>query len=204
MKDEDLKQVIRALFEARFLKRIKRSGTTLLLGDEVSESVVEHSFYVSLWAVVFIYLEKDLDKGKLLQMCVLHDLEEVRIGDFNKVNDIYIEQKEQNKAFEDMWDGSEIGRELIKIHLERHEGKTREAVVAGECDVLAELVTEKEYAERGVKEAEEWMEFTMQRLKTDTGRKLAKLVLDSRMSGWWEEIKNRIRKKYGVVEKKYN
>jgi hypothetical protein len=97
-----------------------------------------------------------------------------------------------------------LGGKLIDIHNERHEGTTKEAIAAADCDVLAELVTEKEYSEKGAKEASEWMEFTMQRLKTKMGKKLAKIVRDSRMAEWWEELKNEIRKKHGVPLRGYS
>lgn len=44
----DLPKVIKSIFEARYLKSVQRSGTSLFLGPEVKESVIEHSFFACL------------------------------------------------------------------------------------------------------------------------------------------------------------
>jgi len=196
--NRELKNIIKALLEARYLKRVKRAGTELFLGPEVSESVVEHSFYTSLWAIIMHYYNPKLDLGKLATMCLIHDLEEVRTGDLNQVNRLYYSDNPELKAFSDMWKDSKLGENLIEIHKERAEMKTNEALAARDCDTLAELVTEKEYLELGKKEAKEWMGFTLKRLKTKTGKKLAQAVIKARMGEWWEEFKNAIRKRHGI------
>lgn len=201
--NRELKNIIKALLEARYLKRVKRAGTELFLGPEVSESVVEHSFYTSLWAIIMQHYNPKLNLGKLLTMCLIHDLEEVRTGDLNQVNRLYYPDNPELKAFSDMWKGSKLGENLIGIHKERAEMKTNEAQASRDCDTLAELVTEKEYLEMGKKEAKEWMEFTLKRLKTETGKQLAQAVIKARMSEWWEEFKNAIRKHHGVKQVDY-
>lgn len=202
-KDNELKNIIKSIFEARFLKRIKRSGTSILLGPELSESIPEHTFYTTLWAIVLHSLDTTLDLEKILTMCIIHDLEEVRTGDLNQLNRLYFTQDPELKAFSDMWKGSALGKRLTKFHKERIESKTNEAKAANDSDVLAELIIEKEYYERGTKEAKEWMEFTTKRLRTDLGKKVAKVILKTRMSLWWEEIKNKIREEHGVKPKLY-
>lgn len=197
--NDEIKGIVKTYFEARYLKRLKRSGTALLLGNQIKESIPEHSFYVSLFGIILHHLNPKLDLAKLLVMCITHDLEEVRIGDLNQVNRIYHKHDMELKAFEDMWRGSKLGEDLIKIHNERHKYETPEAVASQDCDSLAELVLEKEYFNLGVKEAEEWMVFTKQRLKTKEGKEIAEVISNLRTTGWWEEIKNEIRKNHGIA-----
>lgn len=201
--DDNLENIVKAFFESRYLKRIKRSGTAILLGSQVKESIPEHSFYVSLFGVIMHHLNPSLDLGKLLTMCVIHDVEEVRTGDLNQVNRVYYEQDPELKAFADMWKGSKLGDTLTRIHTERHSGDTPEARASYDCDSLAELVLEKEYLDLGSKEAKEWMDFTIQRLKTSEGKKIAEVIQKEKSTKWWEEVKNQIRKRHNLPPKKY-
>lgn len=201
---KELHEIVKALFEARYLKRIQRAWSLLLLGDEVRESVVEHSFYVALWGIVFAGLDKNLDRGKLLTMCITHDLEEVRLWDLNLINQMYLDKSNTWKAFEDMWKKSQLGKELIEIHNERENRMSAEAKAARDCDLLAQLVSEKEYLSKGNKEAQERIDFTLQKwFKTETGRSLAKMVIETRMTERREDIKNQIRREFEVPEKTY-
>lgn len=204
MDTNEIQNIVISLFEARYLKRIQRSGTSLLLGTAVNETVAEHSFYVSLWAIVYAHLDAEINLGKILTMCLVHDLEEVRTGDLNQINRMYLDAKTtSHSAFADMWQGSDLGNKLVILHNERLENQTKEARAANDCDLLAELVTEKEYLDRGNQEAQEWIEYTQQRLKTEIGRQLAQLVINTRMTKWWEDIKNKIRTQHGLPPKNY-
>ena len=199
----ELRNIIKAIFEARYLKRVNRSGTSLLLGNQIKESVPEHSFYTSLFGIVMQHLNPKLDSGKLLTMCIIHDLEEVRMGDLNQVNKLYHKDNVEMAAFIDMWKGSLLGDKLIKVHTERSKFETPEAIASQDCDSLAELILEKEYLKLGNKEAEEWMTFTVQRLKTKEGKEIAEAICKVRSTAWWEKIKNQIRSKHGVKRVNY-
>ncbi|HUW24680.1 MAG TPA: HD domain-containing protein [Patescibacteria group bacterium] len=201
---QNLGEIIKAIFEARYLKRIKRSGTYLILGEEIEESVAEHSFYTSLWALVMHYLNPSLDLAKLLTMCLIHDLEEVRTGDLNQINRLYFTEDREVQAFSDMWADTQLGNKLIAIHQERHKDSSPEARAARDCDTLAELVLEKEYQAKGSKEAEEWIEFTLKRLKTKEGKLIANEIQKHRLAEWWEKIKNDIRKHHKIEPVPYD
>ncbi len=201
---KELENIIKSVFESRYLKRIQRSGTSLLLGPEIKESIVEHSFYTALFAITLQHLNPKLNLEKLLTMCIIHDLEEVRTGDLNQVNRLYLKEDIEVKAFSDMWKGSSLGKKLTKYHTERHQGKTKEAVASQDCDTLAELILEKEYLEKGIKEATEWMKFTLQRIKTKEAKELGEKIINERNAKWWEEIKNDIRKDHNLPIKDYS
>jgi len=66
------------------LRYIKRFGTAFVLHPE---SVAEHSYYVSLYALFIAtwvreQQDKEVDFEELLTRCLVHDLEETRTGDF--------------------------------------------------------------------------------------------------------------------------
>ncbi|KMW45686.1 HD domain-containing protein [Ralstonia insidiosa] len=66
------------LREAERLKNVLRSGHT---STGRPESTAEHSWRLSLMAIVFADALKELDLLKVLQLCVVHDLGEAIHGD---------------------------------------------------------------------------------------------------------------------------
>lgn len=77
------------------LKNIQRQGWINKLNLKNPESVADHSFSVSMMAMVFSDMMK-LDTEKIIKMSLLHDLAESKIGDItpdqmSKENKIQIE-----------------------------------------------------------------------------------------------------------------
>ncbi len=70
------------LHETRDLMILRRFPTIRGLQNE---SVAEHSYYTSLYALLLADMEvesgKTVDYAKLLRMCLIHDIAEVRISD---------------------------------------------------------------------------------------------------------------------------
>ena len=68
-------------FQIASLKKLPRSGWKIKLGLENSESVAEHSYMMSVMAMVLADL-KTLNSEKVIKMSILHDWAESKIGDF--------------------------------------------------------------------------------------------------------------------------
>ena len=68
-------------FQIASLKKLPRSGWKIKLGLESSESVAEHSYMMSVMAMVLSDL-KILNSEKVIKMSILHDWAESKIGDF--------------------------------------------------------------------------------------------------------------------------
>ena len=68
-------------FQIAELKKLPRSGWKIKVGLENSESVAEHSYMMSVMAMVLSDL-KNLDSEKVIKMSILHDWAESKIGDF--------------------------------------------------------------------------------------------------------------------------
>jgi putative hydrolase of HD superfamily len=87
MSPSDLQGTLTFLREAERLKSVLRSAYTSC-GQQ--ESTAEHSWRLCLMAMVFEDEFRDLDFGKVLKLCVLHDLGEALHGDIPAV------QQDQN------------------------------------------------------------------------------------------------------------
>jgi len=89
------------LLEALKLKSLPRTGW-LRAGIENPESVAAHSWGVA-W-LCMILCPDDLNKLKVLEMAIIHDLAEVRIGDITPYDGIEVAEKHkmESAAFVEM------------------------------------------------------------------------------------------------------
>ena len=101
-----MKKIANLLFEAKILKEIPRSGYHFLGAGK--ESVAEHSFSTTFIAYVMAQLLPEVDALKLINMCLLHDFPEARIGDLNTVHKKYV-TADENQALEDATAGLLFG-----------------------------------------------------------------------------------------------
>lgn len=84
-----------ALIEAVGLKALDRAGWARK-GVPGPESVAAHSWGVA-W-LVLLYLPEGLDRGRALTYATLHDLAEVRTGDFTPADAITADEKRRREA----------------------------------------------------------------------------------------------------------
>jgi len=177
-----MKNIANFLFEAGMLKRTPRSGFQFL--GTGAESVAEHIFRTSYIGYALGNMEKGIRVDRLIKMCLFHDLPEARTGDLNYVNKKYVDANEK-KAIEDLAQTVPFGTEIRELIHEFIEGKTAEAKLARDADQLEMILALKEYKDLGNKYADEWLEFSLKRLQTDTAKGLAKTILDTDSSLWW-------------------
>ena len=172
------------LFEAGMLKRIPRSGYQFLGGGK--ESVAEHSFMISTIAFVLSRMDPEVDAGKLLSMCLVHDLPEARIGDLNYVQKRYC-QADEARAIADQAEGLPFGREYTELLAEFNASETREARLAKDADQIAFVLDLRALVDTGHKGADKWLAQVLKRLKTDAGRQLADAIVSRAWDSWWLE-----------------
>ncbi len=177
-----MKNIANFLFEAGMLKRTPRSGFQFL--GSGAESVAEHIFRTIYIGFSLGKLAQGVDVDRLVRICLFHDLPEARTGDLNYVNKKYVDADEI-KAVADLAQTLPFGREIQELVLEFKEGKTEEAKLARDADQLEMILALKEYKDLGNKYADEWLEFSIKRLRTDAARELAKSILDTDSSLWW-------------------
>jgi putative hydrolase of HD superfamily len=177
-----MKKIANLLFEAKILKEIPRSGYHFLGVGE--ESVAEHSFCTTFIAYVMSQLEPGVDALKLISMCLLHDLAEARVGDLNTVHKKYV-RADESAALEDTVRGLAFGRNMKELVREYNEDSTPEAGLAHDADQLALVIELKDLIDIGYKPPEGWIENVINRVKTETGRKIAQAVMSTRRDDWW-------------------
>lgn len=170
------------LFEAGMLKRTPRSGFQFL--GSGAESVAEHIFRTSYIGYALGKMARNINVDRLIKMCLFHDLPEARTGDLNYVNKKYVEANE-NKAVDDLARTVPFGNEIQELIREFMEGKTEEAKLARDADQLEMILALKEYKDLGNKYADEWLAFSLKRLRTNLAQELADAILKTDSSLWW-------------------
>jgi putative hydrolase of HD superfamily len=183
-KGQSMKEIAHLLFEAKILKEIPRSGYQFLGAGK--ESVAEHCFSTAFIGYVISQLESEIDALKLICMCLIHDLPEARVGDLNAVHKKYVTADEIG-ALADTVRGLAFGRNLAEIMQEYNDGYSKEAQLAHDADQLALILELKDLIDIGYKPPKDWIENVTKRVKTATGRKIARAVMDTKRDDWWQK-----------------
>tara|TARA_Y100000310_G_C20448076_1_gene699378 strand:- start:153 stop:719 length:567 start_codon:yes stop_codon:yes gene_type:complete len=184
-----MNNLVNFFFETGMLKHVKRSGWWLINVDN-PENIAEHSFRTAIIGYFLAKLE-NVDADKVLKMCLFHDLHESRVNDLHKVGQRYIDFKSgEIKASKEQTESlGEAGKEVFELNQEFHEKKTREANVAKDADYLEAAIQAKEYIDIGYKEAQNWIDNIKTVLKTDSAKKLIKLLEKTSSNDWWKDLK---------------
>jgi putative hydrolase of HD superfamily len=175
------------LFEVGMLNRTPRSGFQFLGSGR--ESVAEHILRTIFVGYSLCKMDKSLDELRVLKMCLFHDLPEARTGDMNYVNKKYVEVDEE-KAVQELTEGLSFGSDIKAIINEFNRKETKEALIALDADQIALILQLKEYGDLGNSYAEEWIDFAVKRLNTETGKKLAERIIKTDSSNWWFKEKS--------------
>lgn len=177
-----MKRLADFLFEGHMLKFLPRSGYSFLgVGNE---SVAEHSFMTAFIAWVLSRLSPTVDAGRLVTMCLIHDLPEARIGDLNALQKQYVRADEE-AAVSDTAMGLPFGDELIALIDEFNAGDTLAAQLAHDADQLALVIDLKALADRGYRTPEKWQPHVLERLRTEPAKALARAITHRDFDGWW-------------------
>ncbi len=177
-----MKRIADLLFEAKTLKEITRAGYAFLGSGR--ESVAEHSFMTAFIAFAISRMEPGIDTERLVLMALIHDLPEARTGDLNYVQKRYVTANE-GKAIADMVQGLSFGHEIVDLMEEFNRAETQEAKLANDADQISFVLELKRLQDTGAKSPEQWLEFVMARLKTETGKKLAASIVTTKWDDWW-------------------
>jgi putative hydrolase of HD superfamily len=170
------------LFEVGMLSRTPRSGYQFL--GSGSESVAEHILRTVFVGYTLCKMDDSLDESRVLKMCVFHDLPEARTGDMNYVNKKYVDVDEA-KAVKELTDGLFFGGDIRSVIEEFNAKETKEALIARDADQIALILQLKECGDLGNKYSEEWINFALQRLTTENGKKLSERIIKTDSCQWW-------------------
>ena len=177
-----MKKIADLLFEAKILKEIPRSGYHFLGAGR--ESVAEHSFCTTFIAFAMSQLEPGIDALKLISMSLIHDLPEARVGDLNTVHKQYV-TADETRALTDATRGLTFGQNLKDLMQEYNEGLSKEAMLAHDADQLALILELKDLTDVGYKTPNSWIDNVTNRIQTETGKKIAQAIMNTKRDNWW-------------------
>ncbi|MFA6036021.1 MAG: HD domain-containing protein [Candidatus Micrarchaeia archaeon] len=171
----DAKALADCLFSMGMLKRTERSGWRTI-GVQQPESVADHSFGAAMVGLALARMEK-ADEGKVLKMCLLHDLHELRMGDLNKLNKRYVERDER-KAFRETVEGMEptLRGEMERLFEEFLQCETLEARIAKDADALDMMLEAKLLVDTGNRYAKDWIRSAWEKISTKSGKELGREI----------------------------
>jgi putative hydrolase of HD superfamily len=177
-----MKNIANFFFEVGMLKRTPRTGFQFL--GSGAESVAEHSFRTAIIGYTLARMDGEIDVGRVVQLCLFHDIPEARTGDLNYVNKKYVTVDEQ-RAVQDLARTLPFGADYQQMIEEFAAGESREALIAHDADQLEMILALKEYKDLGNRYADEWYPFAVRRLRTESARRLAETVWETDSTRWW-------------------
>lgn len=182
-----LRRLAGFLYEVGSLRKIARSHRQTLLTDDLSDNIASHSYRVALIGYVLAKMEK-ADAGKVVLMCLTHDLEESRCGDQNWLHKRYVEVADGEILEQQL--GGLLGGELKEIAGEYAKRESKEARVSKDADLLDQILLLREYAWRGNREAVGWLKGGEQekRLVLTHSKRLAREIVRQKPSDWWSGL----------------
>ena len=190
--DSGLAYELDFLFEAGYLKRLRRSGWQLA-GIANGESVAEHVFRTSVVGFVLACLE-GVDPYRVATLCLLHDMQETRVSDLNPVTKKYFDQDAAEATAR-----GEVCNKLdrkVSHHLkqifDQYEARSSpEAVVARDADLLECILQAYEYREMGFQGVANFIagQANLQsQLKLTSAVRLAELAATRSSTEWWKAL----------------
>ncbi len=134
------------------LKGIQRKGWKNKLGLENVESVADHSYSMTLMAMILSDLH-GLDTKKIMKMTLLHDLVEAIVGDFtpdeiSMVKKQELENNEMKKILSML--PNNLNKEYNELWNEFQKYESEESIFVHELDKLEMAYQAKKYLDNGI------------------------------------------------------
>jgi len=138
------------LLELQILDRVPRSGWALR-GVPEPESVSEHGFHVVLLVWALAREVPDLDPLRAIELAVVHDLAEVRLGDLPRTAARYLPAGAKHAAEEAALGEllAPLGERGVALYREYRAKATAEARFVAACDKLQLMIKVTLYEEWG-------------------------------------------------------
>lgn len=193
MDKKQLRKLTSFFYEIGTLRRILRAHQQALLVHDPTDNIASHSFR-SAFIGYFMAEELRADADKVLKMCLLHDIEEIRTNDHNWIHRRYTKVFDDEVRQEQL-DDFPGAKDLLEVADEYAARQTPEARIAKDADLLDQLFLLKEYAWQGNREAARWLdpkgkEGSQQerQMHTALAKSLAKELKAQDPSLWWKNI----------------
>lgn len=176
----DYKRAVNFLFEAGSLKNLLRTHHQVM--PWTNDSIADHSFRVTIIDYTLARMEK-CDDNKVIKMCLFHDLEEARTGDQNYVHANYV-KADNARATKDQLQGLEFESEIAEYLEEYEKRETIEAKVVKDADIIEQMLLQQEYLYGDKNNRERWHKDKLEKLQTESGKKLAEEIVKANPMEW--------------------
>jgi putative hydrolase of HD superfamily len=145
MDNDKLKSQFEFINKAGELKRIKRRGWVECKVKD-PESVAEHSQRIALIALLLAD-ENNVDKGKVVQMALIHDHPEIITLDISPAQNVPQEEKSrlEDEAMKKLCMDVDGGKEIYNLWREFEDDVTEEAKFVHVCDKIEAMFQAYEY-----------------------------------------------------------
>lgn len=152
MENRKIKNLLQFYLLATELKEKIRSGWKIWnIEKERVESVAEHIYGVCILAIAIdSEFNMDIDLYKVIMMLVMHEIEEIKIGDLTPFDKITNEQRRKigRQAVQEVLKTLNKSDEYIELIEEFENMETKEAIFAKMCDKLEADIQCKIYCEK--------------------------------------------------------
>ncbi len=193
-KNNTQKNIAGFLYEVGTMRKLPRMHRQTLLTDDMSDNIATHSYRVAMigW---FLAKQENVDASKVVMMCLLHDMGEVRTGDHNWIHKRYV------KIYDDQIVKEQLGalpfKELEDFAIEYEKRDSKESMIAKDADIIDQILLLREYEWQGNKEAANWLyrgetkngkATHISRLSFESSKKLAEEIYKQEPSAWWQNL----------------
>lgn len=191
MKKED--RLADFLFEVGTMRKLLRIHRQVLMTDDMSDNIASHSFRVAIIGAL-LAREEGADPYKVIMMCLLHDMGEVRTNDHNWVHKRYITVHEAEVRKEQL--ETLPFRDFYELAHEYDVRESLESKVAKEADLIDQILLLREYEWQGNKEASVWLRgkggdqgnAQLKKLTLESARRIGEAIYARNPSEWWENL----------------
>jgi putative hydrolase of HD superfamily len=194
MRTKEHLDIAELLFEFGTLRRLLRMHQQMLLLFDPTDNIASHTARTAFIGLI-IAQHEDLDVGKVVAMCLLHDLAEARGNDHNWVHKRYVKVHEDEITAEQL--GEPVFDGLRALKEEYEERKTPEAKAAKDADLIDELLLVKEHTQSGNREAAHWLSDDggkdrkaerLRKMNLSFSRDLAETIYETSPAHWWKGL----------------
>ncbi len=179
---EDVGALANFLFEVGTLAQSPRSFTVFLGSGR--QSIAEHINRTTYIGFVLAMMQQDANVGKVILMCLFHDLAEARTSDLNYVNQKYVASDEE-KVIKELAESLPFGERILEVLHEFKERKSLESKLAKDADQIEFILSLKEQIDVGNTRAKSWLPSALKRLKSPEAQRLAEKIVTTDSDEWW-------------------
>jgi putative hydrolase of HD superfamily len=134
-------------------------------------------------------MEPKANKEKAVLMALFHDIGEGRTSDHNYVHQRYGRLAEE-EAVKDIAKNLPFGKEILSLFQEEQAKVTLESKIVKDADQLEWISTLRAEEIKGNSKAKSWVKIALKRLKTNSGKKLGKVLAVMHPDEWWFNAKD--------------